>query len=92
MLPGSTINVSPLDVTLVDLDGRTSAIDVATFDYWSEPLQSVTVQSGNQAQGGLVFKISADSGPAEIRIRNVGLFSSDVVVDLRRAPDKSPEE
>jgi hypothetical protein len=85
---GSVISVNPHDVTLVDLDGYTYSYDVATYDYWSMPLDALEVQDGNQAQGGLVFKIRQKSGPAQVIFETGIVFITKVVVDLRRPPDE----
>lgn len=85
---GSAISVNPNDVTLVDLDGYTYAYDFATFDYWSQPFPGVEVQDGNNAEGGIVFLIPADTGPAQIIFQTGLLFQTKVVIDLRRPPDE----
>ena len=85
---GATIHVNPLNVTLVDLEGNTYAFSTATFDYWSEPLQAVNVLSGNQAQGGVVFLIPAETAPAKIVYETNTLFGDKIIVDLQRPPDE----
>lgn len=85
---GDTIHVNPNNVTLVDLDGYTYSYDVATYDYWSSPLDAVDVRDGNQVLGGLVFKIRKGSGPAQVIFESGLFFATEVIVDLRRSPDE----
>jgi len=81
----SNISVSPLSVTLVDLDGVTNNYDMATYEYIN-PLPSVSVMAEDMANGVMVFQLRKDQGPGKVVYRDLG-SSRTVVVDLRRAPD-----
>lgn len=88
---GSEIHVNPLNVTLVDLEGRTYAPELmGAADYWSEPLNAVDVLDGNKASGGMLFTIDADSAPAQIVYETNVLFGDKIIIDLRRPPDQTP--
>jgi len=84
---GSEISVNPNDFTLVDLDGGTHGYNVATYDYWQNPLDAVNVLPGNNTSGGLVFKIGAHTGPAQIVYQ--GFLGPRVIVDLTRPPNRT---
>lgn len=83
----STIHVNPHNVTLVDLDGATYTHHIATYGYWRQPLQAVNVAPGNHTQGGLVFLIPRNTGPAKILYDAGGLIFRNVIeVDLTLPP------
>ena len=84
---GDVIHVNPNFITLIDIDGRTYSYDVASFRYWNQPLDAVDVRPDTSAEGGLVFKISANSAPAQI-VYDAGRFNEEVVIDFRRTPDQ----
>jgi hypothetical protein len=85
---GDTIHVNPFGVTLVDMDGWTYEYDIASYDYWSVPLETVDLVDGSKTVGGLVFRIGQHSGPAQVVFEAIGPEpSAKVVVDLRRPPD-----
>lgn len=85
---GDTFAVNPFGVTLVDLDGWTYEYDIASYDYWSNPLEAVDLEDGSQTNGGLVFRIRQHSGPAQVIFEVPGRKpSTRIVIDLRRPPD-----
>lgn len=87
-----SVSVNPLYFRLVDLDGSTYAPNLlASASYWSQPLQGVDVDVGNNTAGGIVFEIDADTGPAEIIFDEPGLIGGRVTIDVRRLPDQEQE-
>ena len=84
----SDFSVNPNYLTLVDLEGTAHSYDAVTFSYWSQPFSDVNVPAGSNALGGIVFVISANSGPAQVIFNDEALlFATKITVDLLRPPD-----
>lgn len=85
-LAGYDISVNPFHVTLVMEEGSTYAHASESYSYWAQPLDAVTLASGDTTQGGIVFLVRNDVGPSRVIYRGSGLFEAAITVDLREAP------
>ncbi|XSG77195.1 SH3 domain-containing protein [Herpetosiphon llansteffanensis] len=78
------VSVNPLDVSMVMKGNRTYSYALQTFNYWSTPLEAVTVAPADNVAGGIVFLVPNDV-PVE-RIIYRGFLLDPVTVDLREDP------
>lgn len=81
---GFEISASPYDVSLVLDGGTTYDFDIETYSYWASPLDAVTISSGDNTQGGILFLVSNERAPRRVIYR--GILEENIEIDLYDPP------